>query len=481
MGIPFSNTYSNLPERFFARQPPLGAPKPKLLKVNGALAKQLGIDPDWLETEAGLEVLSGNGLAEGSEPIAQAYAGHQFGHFSPQLGDGRAVLLGEVLDEAGKRFDIQLKGSGRTPFSRNGDGKSALGPVVREYLMSEAMAALGVPTTRALAAVATGETVFRQEGDVEGGVFTRVASSHIRVGTFEYFARAGDIDGVRELADYAIERHYPEALDSENRYLEFLRRVIERQAELIAQWMSLGFIHGVMNTDNMTVSGETIDYGPCAFMEAFHPRCVFSSIDSRGRYAWGNQGNIGLWNLSRLAECLLPLIDESDERSVELAKTALEGYEQRFGSAYVTRFQSKLGGESVSKELIQETLRLLEEEEVDFTLFFGRLTSFVSGGVRGPLEGLFASGDRFDAWFENWAKTVSGEEGIESMRGANPVRIPRNHRVEQAIQAAYRGDLSVFNGCLEAWENPFVEDEALSDYEELPKVHEVVHHTFCGT
>ena len=313
--IRFDNTYAELPERFYVKQDPARVPAPKLIGINSKLAEELSIDPHWLESPEGVAMLAGNFIPDGAEPLAQAYAGHQFGGFVPQLGDGRAILLGEVNDKSNTRRDIQLKGSGRTPFSRGGDGKAALGPVIREYIVSEAMAALGVPTTRALGAVTTGESVLRQEGSLPGAVFTRVASSHIRVGTFQYFAAQKDTDSVRILADYAIARHYPSCLataDPAAPYKAFLKCVVTAQAELIAQWMSLGFIHGVMNTDNTAISGETIDYGPCAFIDAFHPQCVFSSIDRQARYSWENQPNMALWNLSRLAETLLPLLDANE-------------------------------------------------------------------------------------------------------------------------------------------------------------------------
>ena len=366
MNIPFDNTYAQLPERFFAKQEPAPVQEPKLICLNRELATNLLIDNDWLESPDGVAMLAGNAIPEGAEPIAQAYAGHQFGGFSPQLGDGRAILLGEVIDTDGVRRDLQLKGSGRTPFSR-GDGKSALGPVVREYIVSEAMAALGVPTTRALAAVTTGETVMRQEGLLLGGVLTRVAASHIRVGTFQYFLARSDIDALRLLADHSIARHYPGATDALEPYVALLESVAAAQADLIAQWMSLGFIHGVMNTDNTAISGETIDYGPCAFMDAFHAQCVFSSIDSGGRYAWGNQPDIGLWNLTRFAETLLPLLSADPSRATKIAEAALSGYPERFGNQYIARFRAKFGlPPEAPVELAKECLDLLGAQGVDF-------------------------------------------------------------------------------------------------------------------
>ncbi|MBD5778996.1 YdiU family protein [Pelagicoccus sp. NFK12] len=482
MGISFDNTYCALPDRFFERRAPAAVAKPQLIRINRALAEELGIDANWLESEQGLAVLAGNTVAEGSEPIAQAYAGHQFGHFVSQLGDGRAVLLGEVRGRSGQRRDLQLKGAGQTAFSRAGDGRSALGPVVREYILSEAMAALGVPTTRALAAISTGETVFRQEGEVPGGVFTRVAASHVRVGTFQYFQARGDVEGLRILADYVIERHYAEAREAEEPYLELLRGVIERQAGLVPHWMSLGFIHGVMNTDNMAVSGETIDYGPCAFMEEFHPECVFSSIDRNARYAWGNQGNIALWNLTRLAEALLPLLAEKPEEAARKAEAALSAFPEQFQENYTARFRAKLGLEvGVSERTIQETLRLLAEQEVDFTLFFRRLTQVAQGEEAGGLVALFSDRAAFEAWFAGWRELSRDERAVAGMAKANPVLVPRNHRVEQAIQAAYAGDYSKFERLLEAYAEPYADRAAYADLEARPKPEEVVHQTFCGT
>src|SRR6202521_104367 len=371
MNILFDNTYAQLPERFFAKQESARVPEPKLIRLNLGLAAKLSLDADWLKSPDGVAMLAGNAIPEGAEPIAQAYAGHQFGGFSPQLGDGRALLLGEVIDTDGARRDLQLKGSGRTPFSRSGDGKSALGPVIREYIVSEAMAAFGGHTTRALAAVATGETVMRQEGPLPGGVFTRVAASHIRIGTFQYFLARSDIDALRLLADHAIARHFPDAAEAPNRYAALVESVAAAQADLIAQWMSLGFIHGVMNTDNTAISGETIDYGPCAFMDAFHPQCVFSSIDSRGRYAWGNQPDIGLWNVTRFAETLLPLLSGDSGDATKIAEAALSRYPERFGGQYIARFRAKLGlPPEAPVAIIQECLDLLGTQEVDFTLFF---------------------------------------------------------------------------------------------------------------
>jgi uncharacterized protein YdiU (UPF0061 family) len=482
MNISFDNTYAKLPERFFANQAPAQVPEPKLIRLNHELAAKLSIDSDWLESAEGVAVLAGNAIPDGSQPIAQAYAGHQFGGFVPQLGDGRAILLGEVLDTEGARYDVQLKGSGRTPFSRGGDGKSALGPVIREYILSEAMAALGVPTTRALAAVSTGESVLREEGQIAGGVFTRVAASHIRVGTFQYFFARNDIDALRVLADFAIARHYPDAANAADPYVALLESVATAQADLIAQWMSLGFIHGVMNTDNTAISGETIDYGPCAFMDTFHPQCVFSSIDSGARYAWGNQANIGFWNLSRFAETLLPLLSDDADKAGELAEAALSGYPDRFGSQYIVRFRAKLGLPSDAPvELIKECLDLVAEQEVDFTLFFRQLTRVAGGENPETIAAMFSTSEPFEEWFTNWRSKADPDQHLADMRAANPILIPRNHRVEQAIQGAYADDFSRFHRLVDALATPYTEQVEYEDLELPPRPEEVVHQTFCGT
>ena len=445
--IPFDNTYARLPERFYEKQVPDAVSSPVALRVNIALAEELGIDVDWLSGPDALGVFSGNLVPNGAEPLAQAYAGHQFGGFVPQLGDGRALLLGEVVDTRGVRRDIQLKGSGQTPFSRGGDGKSALGPVIREYVVSEAMHALGVPTTRALAAVSTGETVLRQEGHLPGGVFTRVAASHIRVGTFQYFLCRQDIDALRVLADYSIQRHYPDVAELDEPYPGLLEAVIKAQASLVAHWMSLGFIHGVMNTDNSAISGETIDYGPCAFMDTFHPKCVFSSIDRGGRYAWGNQPAIAQWNLSRLAEPLLPLISDNEEQAIERATTSLKTFEDVFHAEYQKRFRAKFGlSAEAPMDIADDALVLLAEQEMDFTLFFRYLTS---GNIT-ELRELAKDSAALDAWYADWETVTGGEADNDAMQAANPILIPRNHRVEAAIQAAYDDDFGPFNTLVDA-------------------------------
>ena len=494
--IPFDNTYATLPEHFFVKQAPARVPAPQLIKVNTDLASQLSIDPDWLASLDGVGMLAGNIMPDGAEPLAQAYAGHQFGGFVPQLGDGRALLLGEVIDAGGTRRDIQLKGSGRTPFSRGGDGKAALGPVLREYILSEAMHALGVPTTRALAAVTTGEQVLRQDGPLAGAIFTRVAASHIRVGTFQYFAAQQDTDAVRKLADYSIARHYPECLGTADQpetsapYLAFFKAVIKKQAGLVAQWMSLGFIHGVMNTDNTSISGETIDYGPCAMMDAFHPDCVFSSIDVNGRYAWGNQPNIAHWNLTRLAETLLPLFDTDNDKAITLAESALSDFSTSFSRQYMSRFRAKFGlketpEETLMKtetdEVLQDGLSLIANQQIDFTLFFRRLTLVASGDDPETLSSMFNDKGSFESWLARWRGELDTTDGAHNMRAANPILIPRNHRVEQAIQRAYAGDFSPFHRLTKALETPFSEQKNYQDLETPPTPEEIVQETFCGT
>jgi uncharacterized protein YdiU (UPF0061 family) len=477
--IPFDNSYARLPDRFYARLNPTPVAAPRLIRVNTALAEQLGIDPAALASPEGVAILGGNAVPEGSEPIAQAYAGHQFGGFSPQLGDGRAILLGEVVGRDGVRRDIQLKGSGPTPFSRRGDGRAALGPVLREYLLSEAMAALGVPTTRALAAVTTGELVPR-DAMTPGAIFTRVAASHIRVGTFQYFAAQGDAEAVRRLADYAIARHYPEAAAAANPYRALLDGVVARQADLIAQWLLIGFIHGVMNTDNTAISGETIDFGPCAFMDAYDTRAVFSSIDYQGRYAYGNQPNIAFWNLTRLAEALLPLLGADEEAGIESAKESLGGFSSRFQAAYDAGLRRKIGlsGETeADTALAHDLLRFMAENGADFTLTFRRL----SDGDDAATRALFADGAGFDAWAERWRERLP-ETPKAAMRAVNPIYIPRNHIVEQVIQAAVSaGDFGPFEELLEVLSRPFEDQQGRERYALPPAPEERVVQTFCGT
>ena len=481
MKIPFDNSYSRLPAHFFSRQAPAHVPDPQLIRLNTGLAEELGLDPDGFRTPDGVAILAGNALAEGSEPIAQAYAGHQFGGWVPQLGDGRAILLGEIVDATGARRDLQLKGSGRTVFSRAGDGKAALGPVLREYIVSEAMTALGVPSTRALAAVTTGEAVYR-DTPLPGAVITRVAASHIRVGTFQHFAAREDTEALRVLADHVIERHYPEAASAENPTLALLQSVIAAQADLVAQWLHLGFIHGVMNTDNVAISGETIDYGPCAFMDDFHPQCVFSAIDRFARYAWGNQPTICHWNLTRFAETLLPLLADSPDKALSLAESALAEFGERFQSRYLVGFRAKLGlPDEVSGEFIESTLRTLAEQKVDFTLFFRQLTRVSAGECPDTLVALFGAPDCGEDWLAGWRKAADPANRLAAMRTANPILIPRNHRVEEAIRHAHAGDFAPFHRLVDALAKPYDENPQTSDLEFAPLPHERVHQTFCGT
>ncbi len=483
--IAFDNTYARLPDAFYARVAPASVPGPSLLQLNEPLARELGLDPDWLRSAEGVAMLAGNALPANAEPIAMAYAGHQFGGFSPQLGDGRALLIGEVVGRDGIRRDIQLKGSGQTPFSRSGDGKAPLGPVIREYVVSEAMAALGIPTTRALAAVATGETVHREQ-PTPGGVFTRVAQSHVRVGTFQYFAARGQTELLRQLADYVIDRHYPDARESNNPALALLERVIAGQGSLIARWMQVGFIHGVMNTDNTQVAGETIDFGPCAFMEQFDARTVFSSIDHQGRYAWRNQPSIGLWNLTRFAEALLPLLSDDDDRAVKLAEEALARFAPAFAERFFDGFRRKLGLEpgfasdpDAAEPIVNDTFDLMAQQRIDFTLFFRHLTALAAGGSSDPFLALFADRPAADAWLARWRD--AGDKDVAAMRRANPIFIPRNHRVEEAIQGALRGDLGPFERLNAVLARPFDEQPEHAEYERPAEPHERVERTFCGT
>jgi len=491
--IPFDNTYARLPERFYVRLDPKPVAAPWLVRVNAALADMLGIDPDALASPEGVAILSGTRVPEGAEPIALAYAGHQFGQFVPRLGDGRAILLGEVVGRDGIRRDIQLKGSGRTPFSRGADGRAALGPVLREYIVSEAMAALGVPTTRALAAVTTGEPVYR-ETPLPGAVLTRVAASHIRVGTFQYFAARGDAEAVRLLADYTIARHYPEAAAAAHPYRALFAAVVARQAELVARWLLVGFIHGVMNTDNTSIAGETIDYGPCAFLDAFDPATVFSSIDTFGRYAYGNQPRIAQWNLARLAEALLPLLGEGEESAaaaVEWAQDALAAFSPRFEAAWLGGLRRKIGLSTLREgddELAADLLRCMAENGADFTLTFRRLCDAAAGpesdaGVRA----LFTDPAAYDAWAARWRARLLEEPGgpeacCTVMRAANPAFIPRNHLVEAALSAAVeREDLGPFEALLEVLSRPYEERPGLERYAAPPRPEERVLRTFCGT
>src|SRR5215204_2423683 len=488
--LPFDNTYARLPDRFFARLAPTPVRAPRLIRLNRELAAQLRLDPDWLASPEGVEVLAGNRVPNGAESVALAYAGHQFGHFVPQLGDGRAILLGEVVDRSGMRRDIQLKGSGPTPFSRSGDGRAALGPVLREYVVSEAMAALGIPTTRSLAAVVTGETVAR-EILLPGAVLTRVATSHVRIGTFQFFAARGDLEGLRLLADHVISRHYPEANHADRPYRSLLELVIVRQAELVARWLLVGFIHGVMNTDNMSIAGETIDYGPCAFMDEYHPAKVFSSIDQLGRYAYANQPQIATWNLARFAETLLPLINEDQQQAIKQAEGILDKFSARFEAAYSAGMRQKLGFSTEADgdlELAGEFLTLLAINHVDFTLAFRRLSD-AAGSVpaEADLRSLFNDEQGFGTWAERWRSRLMREPNHEDerrarMRAVNPAFIPRNHRIEAMIEAAgEHEDFAPFEELLLVLAKPFEDQASFARYMDPPQPHERVCQTFCGT
>ncbi len=478
----FDNTYARLPERFFARVQPARVREPRVVKVNRALADVLGAG------ELGADELCGNAVPEGAEPIALAYAGHQFGNFVRQLGDGRAILLGEVVGEGGARRDVQLKGAGRTPWSRGGDGRSALGPVLREYVVSEAMAALGIPTTRALAAVTTGELVDR-ERPLPGAVLTRVAASHLRVGTFEYFAARHDVEALEILTRYACERHYPDAKDA----LALLERVVDAQARLVAKWLGVGFIHGVMNTDNTSIAGETIDYGPCAFLDAYDPRKRFSSIDHLGRYAFANQPRIALWNLARLAEALLPLFAKEEEEAVRLATERLERFPAAFEAAHLEVLRAKLGLSAKDDEregdraLAEDLFARMTDGEVDFTLFFRRLCACAADpAADADAASLFAHAGAFHDWAASWRTRlarddVAAETRAAAMRRANAAYIPRNHRVEAIIAAAERGDFGPFETLLDAVTRPFDDRPEHAELAAPPMPEERVAATFCGT
>lgn len=493
------SSYARLPEHFYARLDPTPVLEPRLIRFNHALAAELGLDFAGLDDAALASIFSGNRVPPGIEPLAMAYAGHQFGYFVPQLGDGRAILLGEARDRRGQRRDVQLKGSGRTPFSRNGDGRAALGPVLREYLVSEAMHALGIPTTRALAAVLTGEWVLREQR-LPGAILTRVAASHVRVGTFQYFFARGQSDAVRELADYVIERHYPAVRSDSRPYLALLRAISERQAQLIARWMHVGFIHGVMNTDNMALSGETIDFGPCAFMDSYDPATVFSSIDSSGRYAYARQPAIAQWNLARFAETLLPLIDPVSERAVEMATETLSEFAARYEQFWLDGMRAKLGLASAAPDdadLVQGLLQAMQDAHADFTLTFRRLCDLAAAesgaadATRAPavaaLRTLFAESSALEAWLVRWRARLRQDAPVPAaraaaMRAVNPAFIPRNHRVEQVITAAVeRNDFAPFERWLSILTRPFDDQPEYAELGSPPLPEERVLQTFCGT
>ena len=483
----FDNSYVRELEGLYVPWQAARASAPRLLALNDELAVELGLDAGALSAPHGVDVLVGNAVPEGASPVAQAYAGHQFGGYSPLLGDGRALLLGEVIDVHGRRRDLHLKGSGRTPFARGGDGKAAVGPMLREYVIGEAMHALGIPTTRALAVVATGDRV-RRETSLPGAVLVRVAASHLRVGTFQYAAARGDGALVQRLADYAIARHHPHVAEADNPYLAFLEAVVESQASLLARWMCVGFVHGVMNTDNMTISGETIDYGPCAFMEAFDPATVFSSIDHAGRYAYGNQPMVAQWNLARLAETLLPLLHVETEPAVAAATDVLQSFRARYEASWGRGMAAKLGladGEGADGALIEDLLALLYAEQVDFTACFRALASTLRGEPA-PVRSLVADPAAFDAWTERWRARLAAEgaapEAIaRAMDRVNPAYIPRNHQVEEALAAATGGDLEPFHALVDVVSRPFDERSGLDAFT-LPAPSDFgAYRTFCGT
>ncbi|MEE4378112.1 MAG: YdiU family protein [Candidatus Competibacteraceae bacterium] len=485
----FDNSYRRLPDHFHARLDPVPVTAPQPIALNRSLAETLGLNLADIDSDMAT-IFSGNRLPEDAEPIAAAYAGHQFGQFVPQLGDGRAILLGEVVDRTGQRKDIQLKGSGRTPFSRSGDGRAALGPVLREYLISEAMYALGIPTTRSLAAVTTGEPVYREQA-LPGAILTRVAASHIRIGTFQFFAARGDNEAVRQLADHVIARHYPEANDAENPYLVLLERVLDRQAYLVTRWLQVGFIHGVMNTDNMAVSGETIDYGPCAFMDHYDPAMVFSSIDQGGRYAFANQPRIAQWNLARLAETLLPLINTDPEQAIAPATDVINAFSERFEDYWQEGMRCKLGlatAEPDDSTLTQELFNAMHRDATDFTLTFRELCAAAEEPQSEvTVRNLFGNSQPIDTWIKRWRERLARDpqtpnQRAAQMRAANPAFIPRNHRVEQALSAAVeKGDFQPFETLRQILENPYQDQPAMAAYAEPPLPSERVYQTFCGT
>jgi uncharacterized protein YdiU (UPF0061 family) len=472
----FVRDLPGLYERWAAEQ----APAPTLIALNASHAAELGLDVEWLRTPEGIAVLAGAAVPEGAEPVAQAYAGHQFGGFSPRLGDGRALLLGEHIDPSGRRHDIHLKGSGRTPFARGGDGKATLGPMLREQLMCEAMHALGVPTTRALATIATGESVARETLQ-PGAIFVRTAASHIRVGSFQFAATQEDPTLLARLLDHAIERHHPHAHDADNRALAFLTSVMDAQAALVARWMSLGFIHGVMNTDNVTISGETIDYGPCAFMDAYDPATVFSSIDHGGRYAYGNQPQITQWNLARLAETLLALIADEQDAAIEAATEVLRSFPDTYGRRHADLMRSKLGltPDADAAQLADQLLALMAADHVDWTSCW-RSLSAAALGDREPTRSMFVDLAGIDAWLELWS-TQLAPGAADQMDAINPVYVPRNHLVEEALSAAVDGDLTVFERIVDVLADPFTERSGLQRYAEPAPADFGRYRTFCGT
>lgn len=481
IGWNFDNSYARLPEKFYTRINPIPVSAPKLAVLNHSLASLLGLNPQKLQSNEGAAMLAGNEIPEGAFPIAQAYAGHQFGHFTI-LGDGRAILIGEQITHYGERFDIQLKGPGKTPYSRGGDGRAALGPMLREYIISEAMNSFGIPTTRSLAVVETGELVMRETA-LPGAILTRVAASHIRVGTFEYIAERGSVEELKILADYTIKRHYPEVEANYNQYLSLLQEVIKSQASLVAQWQLVGFIHGVMNTDNMTISGETIDYGPCAFIDIYNPATVFSSIDVYGRYAYDNQPDMAAWNLARFAETMLPLLHPNQEEAVKLAQDAISSFYEVYQCNWLAGMRAKLGiynEESEDESLIENLLNLMQKYSADYTNTFRALT------LNKLSDMVLFDTEEFKQWYKIWQERLNRQQGENSsyqlMQKSNPAVIPRNHRVEEAIDAAVKqGDYSVMKRLLDVLSNPFAYSPEQEGYSTFPPLSAHPYRTFCGT
>jgi uncharacterized protein YdiU (UPF0061 family) len=480
-GWHFNNSYSELPMLLFKQQKPTKVRAPVLVLFNKRLAASLGLDADILIKDSESLIFSGNKIPEGADPIAQAYAGHQFGYFN-KLGDGRAILLGEHLTPEGRRYDLQLKGSGITPYSRNGDGRAALGPMLREYVISEAMHALGIPTTRSLAVITTGEPVYRDRA-LPGAILTRVASSHIRVGTFQFASTLDDTEIIQSLADYTINRHFPELVNDENKYLSLLNRVIDLQAKLITKWMQVGFIHGVMNTDNMAICGETIDYGPCAFMDTYDPATVFSSIDTEGRYAYGNQPHIAQWNLARFAETLLPFLHHDLKQSIQIAETAIHTFPDRFQEAWLSGMRAKLGlftEKSGDLDLVNELLRCMKKYKLDYTNTFRDLAADLVSHHNKIDEPDFLT------WHSQWLKRILSQdqtldEAIQQMLITNPAVIPRNHLVEEALNAAENGDITKLEKLLEVLSEPFSDNPLHISYRTPPSPSKTAYKTFCGT
>lgn len=482
MGWNFDNSYAHLPQTFFSHVTSNPVRRPELTILNHQVAASLGLNVQALQSDEGVAILAGNQFPDNAVPLAQAYAGHQFGHFT-MLGDGRALLIGEQITPQGERFDIQLKGSGPTPYSRRGDGRAALGPMLREYLISEAMHALGIPTTRSLAVVTTGESIMR-ESPLPGAILTRVASSHLRVGTFEYASRWGKVEELRALADYTIARHFPDLAQAENPYLVLLEEVVTRQADLIAKWQHVGFIHGVMNTDNMALSGETIDYGPCAFMDSYDPATVFSSIDDFGRYAYKNQPKIGQWNLARFAETLLPLLHESQEQAIEMAQETIAGFAEHYQRIWLHGMKSKLGlftEEPDDKGLVDDLLGFMHTNRADFTNTFRALT------LDQNEETVLLDIPEFTTWYERWQQRLSRQPKSDRspanlMQRHNPAIIPRNHRVEEALEAAVdHGDYSVMERFLEVLSDPYAYTDQQAEYANPPEPADRPYVTYCGT